>query len=488
MRRRRTKVGPLPVALLSIVVLLGITFVAFNGGLPFRHGARYHAIVDNANALRVRSPVRIAGVAVGKVTGISRGPGHTAKIDMELTANALPIHRDASLRIKPRLFVEGGFYVALSPGSPSGPVLAQGGTIPLGRTRSAVQIAEVLSTFDRPIRRSLRNVIGTTAGALSHGGAEGLAQANHELPPALKDVALATQALRGRRAGDVTTAIAGTASVAGAVADRRDDLAGAVSALGTTARALASSDGALGVGIQRADELLIATPPALTALDRALPHVRRFSRLLDPQLRTLPPVVRSLDGAVRDFGRLVASPQRERVIAAVRATFLDFPDLLTSLTALLPIAKPTTDCVSARLSPILTSSVQDGDLTTGQPAWKEIAHVLPSLAGAGQDFDANGYFLRYQAGAGNQTVGLGTLTGSSPSDAGLSGVRPVWDGTLPASALRSDVPCTTQPLPDLAATAGRPTPARRRATTAKPLSIRALRSTLKAAQRQAAHR
>ena len=48
----------------------------------------------------------------------------SAASQMELKDTALPIHEDARVRIRPRLFLEGGFYVELDPGSPSAPKIA----------------------------------------------------------------------------------------------------------------------------------------------------------------------------------------------------------------------------------------------------------------------------------------------------------------------------------------------------------------------------
>ncbi len=64
------------------------------------------------------SPVRIAGVDVGKVVDIDEGPGNTTVVTMELNDSGRPVHRDATARIRPRVFLEGGFLVELQPGQP----------------------------------------------------------------------------------------------------------------------------------------------------------------------------------------------------------------------------------------------------------------------------------------------------------------------------------------------------------------------------------
>ena len=89
--------------------------------------------------------MRVAGVEVGKVTGISDGPGHTTVLKLEIRKEGRPVHEVARLRIVPRLFLEGGFTVQLSPGTPSSPELDDGGTIPLPQTSQPVQFDEILS-------------------------------------------------------------------------------------------------------------------------------------------------------------------------------------------------------------------------------------------------------------------------------------------------------------------------------------------------------
>ena len=68
--------------------------------------------------------MRIAGVEVGKVTKVE--PLHEgcegALVTMRIDKHGLPLHDDATFAIRPRIFLEGNFFVDLSPGSPSAPV------------------------------------------------------------------------------------------------------------------------------------------------------------------------------------------------------------------------------------------------------------------------------------------------------------------------------------------------------------------------------
>jgi virulence factor Mce-like protein len=453
--KKRRRLHPAWLSVLFLLVVGAIAYYAFNEGPPFVHGFRVSALMDDANALRRKSPVRIAGVTVGKVVDVTGGPGNTTKVEMELDPQALPLHTDATVRARPRLFVEGGFYVALSPGTPNAPVMKDGGTIPVPQTRSAVQLYQVLSIFDRPTRASGKQLLHATADALANGGADGLRRMNASLAPTLRDLALVSQASRGTAPHDLSTVVAQTARISRTLAAHDVALGGLVSNLNTTATALASQDGALGESIAELDRVMRVTPPALDALDRVLPKLGRFSRTLDPGLVAAPPLLARLSTAVTQFGTIVEPRERRRLVAALKGTLVDFPELTTRLTKLVAIVKPISDCVTSHVTPILGSKLDDGALSTGRPVWQDIAHALPGIASAAQTFDGNGYSLRYQAGGSDRTVstgpipGLGALTGVLPGPSQIEGSRPVWVGRLKPSDFRPDARCEDQPLPDL---------------------------------------
>ena len=125
---------------------------------------------------------RIAGVDVGRVSGVDKGPGNLAAVTLDIQDRGLPLHRDATLRIRPRLFLEGGYYVDLSPGTPSAPELSSGATLGPAQTTSPVQLDQLLSTFDAPIRSSLKETLKASAEGFSRGGAKGLREVAPQHP------------------------------------------------------------------------------------------------------------------------------------------------------------------------------------------------------------------------------------------------------------------------------------------------------------------
>ena len=65
-RRRRSR-SPLTIGLIALAMIVVGVYLGFTKDIPFTHGFRVKATFTSANSLRLNSPVRIAGVAVGKV-------------------------------------------------------------------------------------------------------------------------------------------------------------------------------------------------------------------------------------------------------------------------------------------------------------------------------------------------------------------------------------------------------------------------------------
>ena len=108
-RRRRGGIHPLAVTIMVILVTVAITYYAFTHSIPFQTHFTMNALVNNSVNVRSGSPVRIAGIDVGAVSGVEPGPGQTTKITFTLNDDGLPVHRDSTLRIRDRLFLEGAY-------------------------------------------------------------------------------------------------------------------------------------------------------------------------------------------------------------------------------------------------------------------------------------------------------------------------------------------------------------------------------------------
>lgn len=476
---RRRGAPALLIAFVVIIVPVFLVYYAFTHKLPFltNHYTDY-AIVSNSVNVRSGSPVRVAGINVGEVTGV-KADGDATRIAFSVTPAARPIHQDATVTIRDRLFLEGSYYLQLDPGSPSAPVAAQGFTIKEANTASPVQFFQLLATFDSAARASLQNLLKTTNVAFSpsagqpesDSGAASLKQAIPELTPDLRDFALISQSLTGTHAGDVQTFLSSTANLTGELADHRARLADMLSKLDLVSATLAGEDDALGQTIDGVDATLKTAPASLEALNRSLGPTDTLAAALTPSLRQSPQLVGQLATEVSAVNAVVKPGARQKLISSLDTLIVRFPQVLGQTANLFPAAQPVADCLTQEITPLLRETVQDGSLSTGVPVYQDLVHMLPNLAAASGNFDSDGPYLRALIGLGNNSLpssllgsdpGVGPLVGTiagsgpsaatspstptSPSSASVS-TAPQWVGDLTASDFRPDVLCSSQPLP-----------------------------------------
>jgi phospholipid/cholesterol/gamma-HCH transport system substrate-binding protein len=443
-RRPRGRVGVGVVGFLGMLVIAAVVYFSFAKRVPFVEGYRIDAVFSNTSQVRKGSPVRIAGVDVGKVVEIKKGPGTTAQIEMEFKESGRPLHRDATLRIRPRLFLEGGFYIELRPGSPSAPELPDKGTIPLSQTAVPVQFDQVLTSLDRPTRESLRRTIDNLAQGTDAGAAKALGDSAEPFLPALRDTAQVAQAARGIERHDLSQVVTSLATIAGTLAENDRQLGEMVTALDTTSGALASESGNLRAGIREADRLARTAVPQLRAIGASLPSLERLATALRPSLPAAPGTLRHVSALLAQAQPLVQPAELPALLTKLTPTVDRLPTLSRRLRTLFPLVTPVSDCLRDRVIPALETKIDDGKLSTGRPVWQDLVHAAVGLAGASQNFDANGPSVRYLAAAGESSIatgpvpGIGQLVGLGPQ---IVGSTPRWLGNGRLSPFRPDAPC-----------------------------------------------
>jgi len=134
--------NPLPIGAVGLGLIALLLLGAFNAqNLPvIGSGDTYHAAFSEAGGIRKDDDVRIAGVRVGKVTGIELENAHV-RVDFTITADAaFGPQTGASIRMKTLL---GQKYVALEPKG-AGQLSPESG-IPLGRTVSSYDIVNAFA-------------------------------------------------------------------------------------------------------------------------------------------------------------------------------------------------------------------------------------------------------------------------------------------------------------------------------------------------------
>lgn len=466
---------------LILLVLIAIGSVyAFTKDLPWGGGFELQAGFANAQNVRASAPVRIAGVNVGTVTKVEPLPSEggpaaadgaeeptqaAALVTMELDPEALPIHEDATVKLRPRLFLEGNLFVDLRPGSPGAPEVDEDYVIPAGQTSSSVQLDQVLTTLQADVRRDLQATLDEFGGALSdHGGAEGLRRFYASSPGAFRYSAEVAEATLGTEPHDLSRLIPnldrvveGLSRNEAALGDLVTNFATAMGALGAESEALRSSVAELPATLDAAD-------PAFAALNGAFPPLRALAREALPGVESTP---ETLDVATPFFAELrgLASIEEARGLAAdLRGTVPPLASLTARTPGLLEELRALSSCANAVLNPFSNSTVSGGPdypHTAPGPAYQQLGYSLVGAGGESRNGDGNGQYVRAATGSGDTVVAL------TPNDATedfygtvgfpILGSMPPIDSSA-KTPYRPEVPCETQEPPDLSAGPAGPAP------------------------------
>src|SRR5215203_624593 len=107
MSERSNGMSPFRAGVLALVVLGLFAYFGFSKANPFANPYEFEAVFNDVNNLKPKSPVRIAGVDVGKVVKVEPvedGRG-AAQVTMQVNDKGLPIKEDAEVKIRPRIFL-----------------------------------------------------------------------------------------------------------------------------------------------------------------------------------------------------------------------------------------------------------------------------------------------------------------------------------------------------------------------------------------------
>ncbi len=244
--------------------------------------------------------MRIAGVNVGKVTKVEPAPdGEGAQVTFSVDEDGLPLHEDARITIRPRLFLEGNFFLDLRPGSPSAPDLPDGGDIPVTQTATAVQLDQVLTALQAPDRENLARLLNGYGSALVDEPTpeqdvgqdpdvqgESAAQAINDSftygGEAGKTSSQVSQALLGEQAGDLRGLIAASSRVFSELASRETELSDLITNFSVTTGAFADESANLEATLVQLAPTVEQAQDQLVEINAAFPPLRAFARELTP--------------------------------------------------------------------------------------------------------------------------------------------------------------------------------------------------------------
>jgi phospholipid/cholesterol/gamma-HCH transport system substrate-binding protein len=287
----------------SCIGLLLFLWISFGGTTSLGpKGYEISAEFDQAEDLGSQADVRISGVNVGKVIGVSqdRRTGLTrAVMEIDPQFAPRPANTRAILRQKTLL---GETYVELSPGSRSAGELPDHGALPRGQVAPTVQLDQILSTFDPATRQAFQTWMQQQGTALT-GRGEDLNAALAELAPFATNVDRVLAVLRRdgaatstllRDGGQVFSSIARSPSALQQLVDNSDAAFSATAsqadALAATIKAFPAFLVAQKLTIDRVKGFAVNTKPLVDELRPAavqLSPALKATAVLAPQLKSL---------------------------------------------------------------------------------------------------------------------------------------------------------------------------------------------------------
>jgi phospholipid/cholesterol/gamma-HCH transport system substrate-binding protein len=466
--------NPLRFGAIFLIVVAIVIYFGFTKRIPFKHGYRLNAVFNSAVDIRPKSPVRIAGVTVGKVSGVKR-EGKAALVTMEIENRGLPIHSDATLKIRPRIFLEGNFFVEVQPGSPSAKGLSSGATIPVAQTSDPVQFDQVLDALNTDTRSNLQTFLAEYGAALTDkptalenaeqapevqgiNAAQAINKTYQRSPEALRDGAIISQALGGREVNDLYNLFKSIEKVTSALNVHEQDLGELIGNFNAFTHILAAQAPSLKAAVHELPAALHSADRGFAELVKASPSIRTFSLDLIPGVEATPATIAAALPWIEQAKGALSANELGGVASGLRTAA---PSIATVTGGQLPLQSQLdqfSQCLTKEIFPAGNTKIQDGPNTSGVENYKEFWYAMAGLASIGQNFNGNGAGGRFLTGAGGDTLATPPATivrSNAPND----GVKLVGQATLPPEGTRPRFPgseppykplvrCDTQALPN----------------------------------------
>jgi phospholipid/cholesterol/gamma-HCH transport system substrate-binding protein len=248
------------------------------------------AIVPTSVALAPDADVRIAGVNVGKVDGISAsGPeGTDSLVKFELDSHS-PVYRDAQVYVRTKS-VAGENYIEINPGTPTAGALPSGGLLGLDHAAEATQIDQILSVFDQARQQDLQRALYGLGTGLSGGGRN--LNRTLEAVSALPSQGSSAAALLSTDRAQVASLVNQLGAVTGALGSRAASIQTLTHQMRVAAQAVLARDAQL-------HDVLDLLPPFLIQARTTAGKLQTFATIATPVVHNLRVAAEDLVPAVR---------------------------------------------------------------------------------------------------------------------------------------------------------------------------------------------
>ena len=470
------------IGLIMVLALAVASYVAFTKQVPWGGGTEFKVTFNSAQNLRPNSPVRVAGVEVGKVTKVeplssssdeeaetaSSGSAPTgAVVTLEINEDGLPWKEDASFTLKPRLFLEGNLFVDVQPGSPSSPTVEEGYNFPPSQTQNTVQLDEVLTgAFQADARKNLQIFLDQFGEALiDEGGADSLRVLNKVSPDAYRYTAEVNQAILGENPHDLSELIFNLDRVIKGLGRNEPALLDLVTNLRILTGSFAAQDVALEQAIQELPGTLDAGNSAFASLNAAFPPLRAFAREALPGVRSTPETLEVTTPLLRQLRGLAQPAELRGLVADLRPAVPNLASLTRETIPFLKQNRRLASCFNHTILPWANDRISstnpdyESNLGAFGRVYEETGYGLAGIAGESRSGDSNGQYIRVIGGGGTNTVQI-PATDTAPPTAGVTPFE--LRGAMPAiedsakTPFKPEKPCENQDPPNLTATGGPP--------------------------------
>lgn len=490
---RRRRLPNWAIGLVLVVILAIASVYAFTKAVPWANPHTVQAVFPNAGVVRPNSPVRIAGVNVGKVTKIEHlepedaaelsaqagtsdspvasPPSSATVVTMELDDSALPLHTDATMKLRPRLFLEGNLFVDLKSGTPGSDEADDGYVFPISQTSIAVSIDQVFTTLQADVRSNLQTLLDELGTAFRSGGAEGFREIYRTSPGAFRYTAEVNEAFLGTEPHDLSELIVNLDTAIEAL-NQGKDLQDLVTNLKTVLGSFAAESQNLEDAIGILPDVLRVGEPALASLDSSLPALRAFSREALPGVRSTPETLDAATPLLAQVRGLVSEDELRGLVSDLRPTIPRLAKLSRETIGVMNQTRALSSCFNEVIIPFghddtpsrddtnTPTLVDPTDPDSHAKVYEELTYGLSGISGESRSGDANGPYIRVMAGGGPNTVVLPQAfqEEAGPAEDAIGVTSAPLVGAIPAiddsakTPYRPDVRCETQETPDLDAT------------------------------------
>lgn len=458
------------IGVIALVLTIVGFYLAFTKSIPFTgDGYTIKAVFQDAQNIRTKSPVRVSGVDVGRVTEVEHltdedGDGlDAAVVTMQIDEEGRPIREDATMSLRPRLFLEGNLFVDVHPGSPSADELDSGSVIPMEQTAISVQFDQVLTSLQKPVRDDLQTFLREFGTALCGereqqppdacvpgSGGEGFREYFETAPAANRFTAEVNEAFLGTQPGDLAGFIRNFDTVVRALDRNQEQLKDFVTNFRIVTGSFGSEAEALEQAIAELPRLLAVGRPALAKLNTAFPELRAFAREMLPGTRAANKALDDANPFIGQLRQLVSKPELRGLVKDLRPTIPSLARLAKSQLPFLEETRALSSCFNNVVIPWGNTDIPVSH-DSSEEVYKETGYSLTGVAGETRSGDAQGQWFRVLGGGGPHTVSfpgtdVGPTAGVLPFN--IIGAEPAKQSSA-KTPFRPDVACETQEPPNL---------------------------------------